>query len=125
MSPLGRRASLARIPEPWALRRARRPRTIAGLVVTRTLTDISLGAVLCCALIGCGTDEPLTLSGASGAAGSGATGGTGSSAGMGGSAGAGGSAGTGGSAGGTLWTNEDLLDVWGSEPDDVWTVGTN
>jgi hypothetical protein len=70
-------------------------------VAFRALFPVSIAAVLCCALTGCGSDEPVKTIGPSGPPG------------------------TGGSGGGTLWTNEDLLDVWGSEPSDIWTVGTN
>ena len=66
--------------------------------------------MLCCAETGCGSDESLEHTGVSSS---------------GGSAGTGASGGASGSGGGTLWTTEDLLDVWGSEAGDIWTVGTN
>jgi hypothetical protein len=54
-----------------------------------------LCAALCCALEGCGSDESIEHSRSAE------------------------------NPGLAPWTNEDLLDVWGSAPNDVWAVGTN
>jgi hypothetical protein len=84
-------------------------------VSSRVLAQVGLTALLCCAETGCGSDESIAQIGSPGTAGTDA----------GASGGAGGLGGTGGAGAGAPWTSEDLLDVWGSEARDVWTVGTN